>query len=246
VLFWALAREIGTVTVDSEDKVDEHGSRTPYRADAKGDQIVEDIAACSRPLCRLPDLWEAQIDARLTDVVIDEVVDGRAVRRTGTLMEVARARAEAAHRRAAEDLESAWNVDANGRRVKASEYERISAEVEVRTRRDITVIRDSIAGVDPYESEWCAAWWLALREWTSAGKEPDAEVMADILREFIDDCTCSHVRITAGWPDEGCPIHGDSRRETSLGYHVELSEVPDDERNQYDYEQRRSDEVDRT
>jgi hypothetical protein len=241
VLFWALAHELGGTLINSFGPGQFDELRSQY--------VVESIAACSRPLCRLPDLWEAQIDARLTLVVIDEVVDGRAVRRMGTLVEVARRRAETVRRRANEDLESAWNTDASGARFDddgLDRYSRIGAEVEARTRQELDVIRDSIAGVDPYEPEWAAAWWLALREWTSAGKEPDADAMADILREFIDDCTCSHVRITAGWPDEGCPIHGDSRRETSLGYHVELSEVPDDERNQYDYEQRRSDEDDRT
>jgi hypothetical protein len=94
VLFWALAHEIDDVL--------------PLDSDwASLDHVVESIAACSRPLCRLPDLWEAQIDARLTEVVIDEVVDGRAVRRMGTLVEVARRRAEAVRRRANEDLESA-------------------------------------------------------------------------------------------------------------------------------------------
>jgi RNase P subunit RPR2 len=178
VLFWALAHELGMVNVDTDARM---ASTTNH--------VIECIAACSRPLCRLPDLWEAQIDARLTETVIDEVVDGRAVRRMGKLTEVARQRAEAAHRRAIEELESAWNADADGARFNADgldRYERIGAEIEVRTRQELTVIRDSIAGVDLYEPEWAATWWLALREWTSVGKEPDADVMADILRGLVD------------------------------------------------------------
>jgi hypothetical protein len=216
VLFWVLAHEIGTVIVDSEDKVDAHGLRTPYRAEAKGNQIVEDIVACSRPLCRLPDLWEAQIDARLTEVVIDEVVDGRAVRRMGTLVEVARRRAEAARERYEQEQRAAWDahpeIEAACRGVTVA-HERLQAER--------AVIRDSIADVDPYEPEWCVAWWLALREWTSAGKEPDADVMADILREFGP--------------------YSESRVETSLGYHAELVGVRVNERSEgYEFEVRRT------
>jgi hypothetical protein len=213
VLFWALAREIGTVTVDSEDKVDEHGSRTPYRADAKGDQIVEDIAACSRPLCRLPDLWEAQIDARLTEVVIDEVVGGRPVRRMGTLVEVARSRVVAARVRVLEALEACGAVSEET----AAGVDAV-AESTTRYNREIAAIRASIAGVDSYEPEWAAAWWLALREWTSAGKEPDPDTMADILRGLVGHpaaaatrdgrCICDHNPDTSDGPEEDCPVHG--------------------------------------
>jgi hypothetical protein len=42
--------------------------------------------------------------------------------------------------------------------------------------------QSSNPGIDPFEPDWHSQWWLALREWTTAGKEPDPDAMADILR----------------------------------------------------------------
>jgi hypothetical protein len=154
VLFWAVADEIaGLLMLD-------HGEGVPYS------QLVADIASMPRPLCTLPEQWDRQIDIRLDPfaVPIDEVVDGKAVRRSGTPIEAARVRATAARER---------YFDGGRRDI---------PEAVKQWDSDLAIIRSSIAGIDPFEPDWHTQWWLALREWTTAGQEPDPDAMADILR----------------------------------------------------------------
>jgi hypothetical protein len=229
VLFWALAFKIVDVLSLGSDAGYE--GFVPFKPFIDVDlttasRVVECIAACSRPLCRLPDLWEMQIDARLVEVVIDEVVDSRARRRMGKLTEVARARMEAATARYQQEQRAAWDVHPE---IGAACRGVTTAHERLQTER--AVIRDSIAGVDPYEPEWCAAWWLALREWTSAGKEPDADAMTDILRGLLDEKR-SQVEVAGGTATAElgfeCSPKGEAdfrrRAETALGYHAEMVE----------------------
>lgn len=164
VMFWVLAGQF-------DGWLEHWPADVAARLSEPASAVVEGITSMPRSLCTLPEQWDRQIDIRVDPffVPIDEVVDGKAVRRSGTAMEAARVRATAAKDRYVDE-------------VARLSRDQVVHEANARYRHELFTIGASIAGIDPFEPEWHTAWWLALREWTTAGVEPDPDAMADILR----------------------------------------------------------------